>query len=38
LAVDQPATFDFGVNLRVAKALGVTIPQSILAQATQIIE
>ena len=38
LPVAQPTVFDFAVNLATAKALGITIPPSILAQATRIIE
>jgi putative ABC transport system substrate-binding protein len=38
LPVERPATFELVVNLRAASALGLTIPQSVLIQATQIIE
>ena len=38
LPVEQPATFDLLVNQKTAKALGVRIPQSILLQATRVIE
>jgi putative ABC transport system substrate-binding protein len=37
LPVEQPMTFDFVVNLKTAQALGLTIPQSILMQATGVI-
>jgi hypothetical protein len=30
--------FDFGVNLTTAKKLGVTVPVSILAQATEVVQ
>jgi putative ABC transport system substrate-binding protein len=38
LPVEQPTAFEFVVNLRTARTLGVTIPQSILAQATELIQ
>ena len=38
LPVEQPTKFDFVVNLRTAHALGLTIPPSVLQQATEIIQ
>jgi putative ABC transport system substrate-binding protein len=38
LSVIEPDVFDFVVNLKTANAIGVTIPASILARATQVIE
>jgi len=37
LPIEAPTTFDFVVNLKTAKQLGVTIPQSILYRATRVI-
>ncbi len=37
LPMEQPTKFDLAVNLKTAQALGLTIPQSVLLQATQVI-
>jgi putative tryptophan/tyrosine transport system substrate-binding protein len=38
LPIEQPTRYDFHVDLRVARSLGIAIPRSVLVQAEKIIE
>jgi len=38
MPIERPTTFDFVINLKTAQALGITVPESLLRQATETVQ
>jgi putative ABC transport system substrate-binding protein len=38
LPIEQPSLFDFAINTKTAQAIGISVPQSVLAQASEVLQ
>jgi putative ABC transport system substrate-binding protein len=38
LPMERPTTFDFAINLQTARTIGLTVPDSVLIQATEVMQ
>ena len=36
--MEQPTTFEFVINLKAAKALGITLPPALMQRVTRVVE
>jgi len=38
IPIEQPSEFEFAINLKTAKALGITVPQSVMVRASRVVQ